>query len=346
MSFLGRKTDDVILRDQLADGHWDTEDPFLFASHHHDEYPAGNAQQAPPFDQINGRNLGRDYQRFYGFSMYNGKVVPGFPLHAHWGYETVTVPTVGYVDHHDCLGNEGRFGFGDVQWLSAGSRYQHCEMYPLAFDDRPNPHTVTQIMLNLPLAAKNTPVTLQNVWAEQVPTATGDGWEASVYAGSYQGVASAAPPSRSWAADPAHHVLIVRFTLQPGAKLPFTPTAAAHRNLYLVEGAGAALDGRPVKNHSRLKVRPDAAFAFVNGDQASELWLLEGDPIGEKMSVFGPVVLGTDAEVRQALQEIRDRELSDWPWPVVNLAEPKGTPRRLRRADGSEEHPTGQRPGE
>ena len=135
--------------------HWDTEDPFLFVSHHEDDYPHGNRQLAPPLEEITGRDLGRDYEKRLGFRMYNGKVVPGFPMHAHWGYETVTLPEIGYVDHFDIMKTEGRFGFGDVQWVMASSKYMHNEMYPLVNQEDRNPNDITQIMINIPLEQKN-----------------------------------------------------------------------------------------------------------------------------------------------------------------------------------------------
>ncbi len=125
--------------------HWSGDDPFTFISHHHDTYPKGNAQMAPPLETIRGRNLGRDYQERMGFRMYHGRVVPGFPMHAHWGYETVTIAEKGFVDHFDTEGNNGRFGNGDMQWTLASSRYEHCEMYPLLDQENENPVHITQV---------------------------------------------------------------------------------------------------------------------------------------------------------------------------------------------------------
>ena len=157
MAFFSRKPKGPFIKTSEMTMHWDTEDPFIFVSHHEDDYPHGNAQMAPPLQEISGRNLGRDYKKTFGFRMYNGKVVPGFPMHAHWGYETITLPQTGYVDHSDCEGNTGRFGFGDVQWVSAPGFYEHCEMYPLVDQEGRNPNDITQIMIALPLEKKNLP---------------------------------------------------------------------------------------------------------------------------------------------------------------------------------------------
>lgn len=80
MALFSRKPKGAILKRSAAPMHWDVEDPFLFASHHEDDYPHGNRHLAPPLEEIGGRNLGRDYQMRFGFRMYHGKVVPGFPI--------------------------------------------------------------------------------------------------------------------------------------------------------------------------------------------------------------------------------------------------------------------------
>ncbi len=335
-----------VVREQAAELHWDTEDPFMFASHHFDDYPRGNRQQAPPLEEIKKRSLGHDYRPQYGYRMYGGKVAPGFPLHTHWGYETITVCSEGYVDHFDSLGNQGRFGYGDVQWLTASSRYGHCEMYPLAFADRDNHHRVTQIMMHIPNEKKNRGVELNNVWAEDVPTVKGDGYLAHVYAGTYGGAAGVVPNGDSWAADPSHHVRIVSFEAEPGAVIRIDRTAAsARRNVYVTDG-GVTVAGRMYIPQTRLKVKADEDVEIANGDARNEIWLLEGDPIGQKMSSFGPVVLGTDREVREANAVVRREEWKDWPWNYINKTQPVATARFIRYADGREGRPRTKDPRE
>jgi len=335
----GRKRSGPIIKVQPIGMHWDTEDPFVFVSHHRDDYPQGNAQQAPPLAEIGGRSLGRDYKEVFGFRMYHGKVVPGFPLHAHWGYETITLSEKGFIDHFDSLGNQGRYGYGDMQWISAGSLYVHNEMYPLAFSDKRNPNDITQIMLNLPLKDKGSEPDVKTIWSENIPVHQSDGCTVKIITGRFMEMESLPPNNISWASDKNNHVRILRIRLDPDAKisLPSIP-ADINRNLYLTEGNEIMINKESFESPKRFKLVSDEV-TIVNGKAESILWLLEGRPIKEKMSSFGPIILDTDKNVREALNVIRKEELSRWSWGLVDRTQPKDTGRFFRDRDGKEELP-------
>lgn len=98
-----------------------------------------------PAASLAGRSIGQDFAPNQPWRMYHGEHVPGFPAHPHRGFETVTIVTKGLVDHSDSLGAAGRFGFGDVQWMTAGKGVQHCEMFPLINQEQDNPLELFQI---------------------------------------------------------------------------------------------------------------------------------------------------------------------------------------------------------
>lgn len=336
------KNPGVVLSYTPLEMHWDTEDPFLFASHHRDDYPKGNAQLAPPLSEISGRDLGRDYQKRPGFRMYNGKVIPGFPMHPHWGYESITVAMEGYVDHHDFLGNQGRYGFGDMQWLTAGGMYKHGEMYPLESSESRNPNDITQIMLNLPISKKGCGTDFKIIWNEDVPVIESDGVSVRVVAGSYGGRTVSAPNENSWASDPEHGVRILRIEMEPGASMTLeSVNPKIKRNLYMTEGESVSFGGDPLPALCRFRLPADRDVPILNGNAPAVLWLLEGEPIGEKQASFGPVTLSKDKEVRDAMNLLRETDYKDWPWDVIDKAQPKGTGRFVRYADGREERPSG-----
>ena len=91
----------------------------------------GATADSGPEAPLAGRELGQDFSRKDGWSMYHGSTVPGFPGHPHRGFETVTIVRKGLIDHSDSLGATARFGGGDVQWLTAGKGIVHSEMFPL-----------------------------------------------------------------------------------------------------------------------------------------------------------------------------------------------------------------------
>lgn len=337
--FGGRKSSGPVIKEQTAGLHWDTADPFLFASHHYDLYPKGNELQAPPYEQVKGKDLGQDYHKLFGYRMYTGKVTPGFQLHSHWGYETITIASKGYVDHFDSLGNQGRYGNGDIQWITAGGRYHHCEMYPLVHQDKENPQLITQIMLNLPLDQKSSKPAVRTIWKENVPETTGNGWKATVIAGEFNGKKGIEPPKNSWAADPKHHVLILRIEMEANSSLELPPSKSVNRNIYTTTGP-ICIDDVPYLKETRLKMNPESSVVIRMGEIPSEIWILEGDPIDEKQISWGPVVLGSTKEVREANNTIRRNELEEWPWQYVNQKQPLGTGRFFRSADGTESRPS------
>lgn len=319
--------------------HWSGDDPFTFISHHHDNYPKGNAQMAPPLETIRGRNLGRDYQERMGFRMYHGRVVPGFPMHAHWGYETVTIAEKGFVDHFDTEGNHGRFGNGDMQWTLASSRYEHCEMYPLLNQENDNPVHITQIAINLPLDRKNKEIAVNNVWSEKVPVIDRESFKVTLYCGEFEDESIYSPNPGSWACK-ENSVRIMKVEMQPGATFSLQELPEGiNRNIFFVEGKEADMDGTKIRPYLRFKMKPSTSTVITNGDTDAEFWILEGKPIGEKQALFGPVILKDLEEVRKGMDEIRINEFQEWEWGVMDKTNPIETPRQLCRKDGTIEVP-------
>lgn len=97
-------TSSPILSTQPLGPLWPTLDPFLFCAHHDDAYPSGNGAFGPASHLLGGRQIGSDFSRQDGWSMYHGDAVPGFPVHPHRGFETVTLVRKGLIDHADSLG--------------------------------------------------------------------------------------------------------------------------------------------------------------------------------------------------------------------------------------------------
>ena len=322
---------------------WPTIDPFLFCVHHDDAYPPGNGQFGPAAS-LAGRQLGQDFGRRDGWSMYHGRSVPGFPSHPHRGFETVTIVRQGLIDHSDSLGASARFGAGDVQWLTAGSGIVHAEMFPLLDGAAANPLELFQIWLNLPASKKMADPHFTMFWSEQIAAGlTGDGGTAlrcvagrlALEAGDRPLPTLPAPPD-SWAAQPEADLAIWTIKMAPGARwtLPVAQGPATRRMLYFFKGSSIALGGEAVDGHAALELQANAPLELVNGAEPSEFLLLQGRPIGEPVAQYGPFVMNTEAELRQAFDDFKRTQFGGWPWPdqaPVHGARPQ---RFARHADG------------
>jgi redox-sensitive bicupin YhaK (pirin superfamily) len=313
---------DIIVRVVPLGFPWHTADPFLFCAHHDDKYPAADGRLGPKA-ALAGREIGNDFSRKDGWSMYHGDTVPGFPAHPHRGFETVTIVREGLIDHADSLGAAARFGQGDVQWLTAGQGIVHAEMFPLLDTDAPNPVELFQIWLNLPARSKLSPPHFKMLWAHQIPRLrlqddAGNATEVSVIAGHLPGAPEPlAPPPDSWAAQADADVAIWTIRMAPQARwtLPASAGEGSRRHLYFFKGDSVTVGGREVGAGNAIELRADQAVELVNGDETAEFLLLQGRPIGEPVAQYGPFVMNTQAEIRQTLADYRRTQFGGWNWP-------------------------------
>ena len=334
-------TSSTILSVQPLGFPWQTIDPFLFCVHHDDAYPKGNAAMGPDAT-LAGRNLGQDFARKDGWSMYHGQTIPGFPSHPHRGFETVTIVRQGLIDHSDSLGATARFGGGDVQWLTAGKGIVHCEMFPLTRTDQPNPLELFQIWLNLPAKNKMAEPHFTMFWNESIPhlrfeDAKGLATEVVCVAGALGERKGLPPPPDSWASEAGSELAILTIKLAPGARwtLPAAQHAATRRQLYFFRGNTLAMAGQNIPPGSVVEVRANQDLELVNGDTACELLMLQGRPIGEPVAQYGPFVMNTQAEIHQAFADYRRTEFGGWPWGnTTDPVHPREQGRFARHADG------------
>ena len=325
---------------------WETADPFLFCAYHDDAYPQGNAQMAPQAS-LAGRDIGQDFSRKDGWSMYHGETVPGFPGHPHRGFETVTVVRKGLIDHSDSLGATARFGQGDAQWLTAGGGVVHSEMFPLLEQEKANPLELFQIWLNLPAKNKMVPAHFTMFWSKDIPSLVakddaGRATEVSTVAGQLEGAgAPLPPPPDSWAAQEGSDVAIWTIRREPNARwtLPAAKGVGTRRNLYFFKGASVRIAGQQVAAPSAIELEAGTAVELVNGGAQAEFLLLQGRPIGEPVAQYGPFVMNTQAEIMQAMQDYRRTQFGGWPWPDSAPVHGTDPARFARHPGGREEKP-------
>jgi hypothetical protein len=241
----------------------------------------------------------------------------GFPWHPHRGIETITYVLAGTVDHGDSLGNTGTLGDGDIQWMTAGSGIIHQEM-PQG-DAQGRMHGF-QLWANLPRALKMTAPRYQDVSARDIPSVTDDdGTHVRVVCGEFWGKRG---PVDGIAAEPQY----LDVSVPPNTRKTLPVEVSRHAFAYVFAGSGtfrAASGPRPVLTDSTGDIDDNAVYndardrslvVFDRGDEVTvqagdegiRFLLVSGKPLEEPVAWYGPIVMNTEAELRQAFQEFRE----------------------------------------
>ncbi len=337
---------------------WETQDPFLFCVHHEDAFPKGNDVMGPDESYFKDRHMGDDFIIKDGFRMYHGQTVPGFPGHPHRGFETITVVRKGLVDHADSLGAAGRYGNGDVQWMTAGKGVQHSEMFPLLKKEEENPMELFQIWLNLPKKNKMVEPHFKMLWKDAIPNVVSTGSttdstsaDAGVSTGSTIGKTTVeiiagklgekkaqTPPPDSWAADETNEVMILNIKMEAGAtwNLP-AASKGINRTLYFYEGDTLTLGDQSVAGYHAIEVISEMELTLTAGEIDASILVLQGKPIGEQVMQYGPFVMNTKEEIKQAFEDYHETKFGGWPWPKYDQVHDREKTRFARHADGTEE---------
>ncbi len=241
----------------------------------------------------------------------------GFPWHPHRGIETITYVLAGSVEHGDSLGNEGMLGAGDVQWMTAGSGILHQEM-PLG-NARGQMHGF-QLWANLPSALKMTAPRYQDVQGKDIPEVIDDdGTQVKVIVGEFWGQRG---PVDGIAAEPQYLDVFV----PAGVRKTFRIDTYRRAFAYVFEGAGKFADasapggvllekevmGEEVNIRDLSGDRTLVRFGTGDevtvqaGPEGIRFLLISGAPIQEPVAWHGPIVMNTQAELQQAMAELRN----------------------------------------
>lgn len=318
--------------------HWPTQEPFLFCAHHNDHYPAGNNNLGLNPTHFSGRQMGSDFEGKDGFNLYHGAEIPGFPVHPHRGFETITIVRKGFADHADSLGAAGRYGEGDVQWMTAGSGVQHSEMFPLLHKDKENTLELFQIWLNLPKKNKMVPPDFKMLWANDIPKIRSAGLEVSIISGEYGGTKFFEAPKNSWAGDSSNEVNILLVKIENGGKFKYPAKKGLNRSLYLFEGQGIILNGKEVLGKQALFLEADHELV-IEAKQNNEFLILEAKPIGEPVFQHGPFVMNSREEIVQTIRDYQQTQFGGWKWKREDMIHGPGTERFAKYPDGRIEKP-------
>jgi redox-sensitive bicupin YhaK (pirin superfamily) len=221
----------------------------------------------------------------------------GAPDHPHRGFETVTYMLEGQFGHKDSSGSSGTLNPGDVQWMTAGAGVVHSEMPGDALlRDGGRSHGF-QIWVNLPKRDKMIAPRYQEIPRAQIPSAQSDDGtiDVKVIAGEALG--------RHAVIDTRTPILFQHFRLQPGATLVHAVPRSFNLFTYSIAGTGRyGEEGQTVDaRHMVMFANDGDAVTVTAGDAPLEFLLLGGVPLNEPVVRYGPFVMNSEEEIRQAV---------------------------------------------
>ena len=239
----------------------------------------------------------------------------GFPWHPHRGIETITYILSGNVERGDSLGNQGVLAAGDVQWMTAGSGIIHQEM---PRGDRDGKMHGFQLWANLPSSLKMTAPRYQDVQSTDIPEVVDDdGIKIRVICGSIWG---ATGPVDGIAAEPEY----LDVSVPPGKRKILPVETTRHAFAYVFAGSGRFCNASaPLEvptegvgwSDTSLSEEADnrSLVLFDRGDEVSiqagekgiRFLLVSGKPIEEPVAWYGPIVMNTQEQLRQAFAEYK-----------------------------------------
>ncbi|HXE31811.1 MAG TPA: pirin family protein [Terriglobales bacterium] len=238
----------------------------------------------------------------------------GFPWHPHRGIETITYVLAGTVEHGDSMGNRGSIGAGDIQWMTAGSGIIHQEMPK---GDATGRMHGFQLWANLPASLKMTPPRYQELKAPEIPDISDDdGTQVRIVAGEFWGKRG---PVEGIAADPTY----LDVSIPPGKRKVLPVEITRHAFAYVFGGKAKfcnasgplAVPTEPVSwadtappseadDRSLVLFDRGDELAVEAGEDGVRFLLVSGKPLEEPVAWYGPIVMNTQQQLRQAYQEL------------------------------------------
>jgi redox-sensitive bicupin YhaK (pirin superfamily) len=240
----------------------------------------------------------------------------GFPWHPHRGIETITYVLAGTVEHADSIGNRGVIAPGDIQWMTAGSGIIHQEMPK---GDAKGRMYGFQLWANLPASLKMMAPRYQGITAAEVPVVTDeDGTQVRVVCGRFRNTAG---PVKGVVADPMY----LDVTISAGKTKNFPVERDRNAFAYVFSGAAKFCNASdplsvPSEGSGWADTKPPAEadngclVLFDTGDEISvhtgnegvRFLFVAGKPLREPVAWYGPIVMNTQAELRQAFKELEE----------------------------------------
>ncbi|WP_028168400.1 pirin family protein [Bradyrhizobium elkanii] len=221
----------------------------------------------------------------------------GVGEHPHRGFETVTIVYDGEVEHRDSAGNGGVIGPGDVQWMTAAGGIIHEEYHSPGFAKAGGPFRMVQLWVNLPAKDKMAPGGYQGILKADIPVVSlpGGAGKARIIAGDYRGTKGPAKtftPINVWD-------LSLKADTDLTLELPTGHTAI----IVVLTGHVTIESSHEAGEAEMVLLDREGGEVNIHADAEAKLLILTGEPIEEPIVGYGPFVMNSEAEIRQAIDD-------------------------------------------
>ena len=224
----------------------------------------------------------------------------GVGQHPHKGFETVTIAYHGEVAHRDSSGGGGIIYEGDVQWMTAGSGIIHEEFHSENFSKKGGLFEMVQLWVNLPAKDKNTPPRYQHLAKAGIPVIEfpDEAGCLRLIAGEYKGVKGAA--------DTFTEMNVWDIVLNASKKAVLEIPETHNLSMVVLRG-NVTLNGKEQAGAGQLVgfEKNGGNVHIEAGSEEVKILLLSGVPIDEPVVGYGPFVMNTAEEIRQAISDFK-----------------------------------------
>jgi hypothetical protein len=221
----------------------------------------------------------------------------GVGVHPHRGFETVTIAYHGSVAHHDSTGNSGIIGEGDVQWMTAGAGILHKEYHEKEFSKKGGMMQMVQLWVNLPAKDKMTPPKYQAIENGMMGKVklTDNTSTIEVIAGEYNGTKG---PATTFSPVSLFNAKLIK-----GARAEFSFSNESNTGMLVIEGEVRVNDSKTAPENNFILFGHDQDEIILEALKDSVVLILSGDPIHEPIASYGPFVMNTQSEIKQAYED-------------------------------------------
>lgn len=221
----------------------------------------------------------------------------GVDVHPHKGFETVSVVFKGKVAHCDSAGNSGVIGEGEVQWMTAGNGILHKEYHEENFSKSGGIFHMAQLWVNLPSAFKGLPPGYQEITREKIIPQIIENGTVECIAGEFNGFIGPAQTHTP--------IILLIIDLKKSAVFNYSLPQNFNACCLMVEGNGIWNNKTESPEHHLVIFQNDGTRIAFEAHENCKLLLMAGEPIHEPIASYGPFVMNTQEEIRNALIDFR-----------------------------------------